>query len=103
MQEDTYIDMTPTAEQSVRMQAYALAMRLESSPYDFGDYWNYTEDESFIINYTWEQYMAFADVLEEVGIKLNDFPKSAIKKFIKAAIAKMKRNNEVKEEQSWMD
>ena len=88
MNTTTHIDMTPTAEQGVRIKAYTLAIRLESSPYDFGDYWDYTEEESAVIIYAYEQLMAFWDWITEVGIEINKFSQPATKKIITAAISR---------------
>tara|TARA_R110002153_G_scaffold84033_1_gene210784 strand:- start:74 stop:340 length:267 start_codon:yes stop_codon:yes gene_type:complete len=82
----TAIDMTPTEAQSTRIYAYILATATNGSPYDFGDYWNYTENESFAIRFTYMKFDSLVAVFEDVGIARKDIPKSAINKLIKASI-----------------
>tara|TARA_R110001606_G_scaffold109813_1_gene235643 strand:+ start:336 stop:611 length:276 start_codon:yes stop_codon:yes gene_type:complete len=80
------IDMTPTEAQATRIYAYILANATNGSPYDFGDYWNYTEKESYAIRFTYMKFDSLVAVFEDVGIARKDIPKSAINKLIKASI-----------------
>ncbi len=82
----TTIDMTPDEAQSTRIYAYILASATNGSPYDFGDYWNYTEEESFAIRFTYMKMDSLLATFEDVGINRRDVPKSAIKKLVKASI-----------------
>jgi len=82
----TTIDMTPDEAQSTRIYAYILASATNGSPYDFGDYWNYTEEESFAIRFTYMKFDSLVAMFSDVGIDRIDIPKSAIKKLIKASI-----------------
>ena len=80
------IDITPDEAQTTRIYAYILASVTDGSPYDFGDYWNYTEEESYAIRFTYMKFESLLATFEDVGIARRDVPKSAVKKLIKASI-----------------
>lgn len=82
------IDMTPTREQTVRIYAYILAGHSDTSPYRFGDYWDYTEEQEQVIAKTYLLWDAFTDVWENAGFEIADIPKATKKKFINGAIKK---------------
>jgi hypothetical protein len=86
----TTIDMTPTAEETVRIYAYILANHANLSPYDFGNYWSYTEAETKAIVEAFNAFSAFTDAWEASGALLKDLPQGARTKFIKSAINKAK-------------
>tara|TARA_R110001606_G_C14999096_1_gene606829 strand:- start:121 stop:399 length:279 start_codon:yes stop_codon:yes gene_type:complete len=81
------IDMTPDEAQSTRIYAYILASVTNGSPYDFGDYWNYTPEESLAIRFAYMKMDSLLATFEDVGIDRRDVPKGAIKKLVKASIA----------------
>ena len=80
------IDMTPDEAQTTRMYAYILANITDGSPYDFGDYWRYTPEESFAIRFAYMKMNSLLATFEDVGINRRDVPRSAIKKLVKASI-----------------
>lgn len=85
------IDLTPTREQTIRIYAYILAMQSDTSPYQFGDYWNYTEAEEEVIIRAYQLWDAYTDFWESVGYDLHDVPQSHRIKAVKACIAKAKQ------------
>ena len=80
------IDMTPDEAQITRIYAYVLASITEGSPYDFGDYWHYTPEESDAIRFAYMKMDSLLATFEDVGINRRDVPKSATKKLVKASI-----------------
>jgi len=83
-----HIDITPTAEETVRIYAYILAVHIDGSPYKFGDYWNYTEEQSEAIVKAYQLWQDFSDAWTASGLELDAMPLTIKKKFINAAIAK---------------
>ena len=86
----TTIDITPTAEETVRIYAYILANHANPNPNDFGDYWNYTEAESELIIKALNAYHQFTDAWELAGLALKDMPQTVKTKFIKSAMKLVK-------------
>lgn len=82
----TTIDMTPTAEGAVRIYAYILANHANLNPYDFGNYWEYTQAESELITQAFNAYHQFTDAWELSGLKLSALPQAVKTKFIKSAM-----------------
>jgi hypothetical protein len=82
----TTIDMTPTAEETVRIYAYILASHGDLSPYDFGNYWSYTERESEIIVTTYKLWDNFSKAWQASGLPFEKLPLSTRSKFIKSAL-----------------
>ena len=80
------IDITPTTEETVRIYAYILAMQADTSPYKFGDYWNYTPEQAEIIVKAYGLWDKFQEAWEGAGLDLADMPKSIKIKFIKSAM-----------------
>lgn len=85
------IDLTPTREQHARICAYILAMHSDTSPYQFGDYWEYTEAEEEVIFKAYQLWDSYTDFWEAAGVELRDVPASHKAKAIKACIAKAKQ------------
>lgn len=82
----TTIDITPDADQTIRIYAYILANHANLSPYDFGDYWNYTEAQAELIKQAFNAYSAFIDAWELSGLTQGDLPQAVMTKFIKSAM-----------------
>ena len=80
------IDMTPDEAQTVRIYAYILASVTNGSPYDYGDYWDYTPEESLTIRYAYRKMDSLLCLFQDVGIDRRQVPISAIKKIVKAAV-----------------
>ena len=80
------IDITPTAEETVRIYAYVLGAHADLSPYDFGNYWSYTERESAIIATTYKLWNEFTKAWEASGLELQAMSQSTKAKFIKSAL-----------------
>jgi hypothetical protein len=87
------IDMTPTADEATRIYAYLLANHANLSPWDFGDYWNYTEAEAKVINKAFKAYTDLVKAWEVSGLDHADLPQGARTKFIKSAIKTAKESN----------
>lgn len=87
----TMIDMTPTRAESARICAYILAMQSDTSPYDFGDYWNYSEAEEEVIFKAYSLWESYQDFWESTDLSLADVPKSHRIKAVKACIAKARQ------------
>ena len=85
------IDLTPTREETIRIYAYILAMQSDTSPYQFGDYWNYTEAEEEVIIKAYQLWDSYTDFWESVGIELHELASSHRKLAAKACIAKAKQ------------
>jgi hypothetical protein len=63
------IDMTPTAEESIRIYAYILANHANLSPFDFGDYWNYNEAQVELITKAFNAYVQLTEAVRTKFIK----------------------------------
>jgi hypothetical protein len=72
----TQIDLTPTRSEHARITAYILASHLKGSPYQFGDYWNFTKAEEDALFATWNQLEQIHKVYLNGGM---DFYKDAPK------------------------
>lgn len=79
------IDLTPTRQEHARITAYILASHLDGTPYAFGDYWNYTEDEENAIFATWNALEDIEGTYKLAGLSFyKDCPKGHKKKLILA-------------------
>jgi hypothetical protein len=86
----TTISIAPDRAQHARICAYILAMQADLSPYEFGDYWNYTEAQEELIFRAYKDWDTYCDFWIGVGVEMVDVPKSHRIKAVKACIARAK-------------
>jgi hypothetical protein len=82
----TTIDITPTHEETVRIYAYVLASHGDLSPYDFGEYWSYTEEQSDRIIRAYIAWDLLVRAYEQAGLGIQDMTPTQRRKFIKSAL-----------------
>lgn len=86
--ESRTIDLTPTRSEMARTTAYALAMHSDGSPYEYGDYWEYTEIQENAIFATWNALTPVVDAYKLAGMNYwTDVPKTQKSKLIKNLFA----------------
>lgn len=84
------IDLTPTRSEHARITAYILATHTNGSPYDFGDYWNYTRAEEDALFATWNALEGIHETYKLAGLDFwQDCPKAHKAKLIKATFRGM--------------